>query len=172
MEKTRMSKVYDENYKTKVLEEINGTKVMSYDDTVTAFMRDFNDGRVDITNRKINPDGSLARTNSPYSGVNVDMYYDNRYYVFNEDGIDKMGVVTDTRAIDEQKTGRVYSKLITVYVVKRDKSKKLVLEGMTTVSDIDFIKNYTNRLSNSAMSKIIPLIRVNHTVLEEKNMPI
>ena len=172
MEKTRMSKVYDENYKTKVLDEINGTKIMSYDDAVTAFMRDSRDGRVDITNRKINSDGSLARTNTPYSGVNIDMYYDNRYYVFNEDGEDKMGVVTDTRAIDEQKSGRVYSKLITVYVIKRDKNKKLVLDGITTVADVDFIKNYTNRLSNDAMGKIIPLIRVNHIKLEQKNMPI
>lgn len=56
-------------------------------------------------------------------------------------------------------------------VLVRDEDKKLVLEKMTTVSESEFISDFTKTLDNKSMAEILPLI-VNSGDMTADSMPI
>lgn len=136
----------------KPLYEQNGVKVVSFEDQrAVAQAEIIND--VDLGNRTVNPDGTIARSRTKYAAINTDHLYLNR---FKKVGT-KLIVVTDYRAIKEQSTGRIYKKQIPAFVFVRgdDGLKK---EKMTLVEDKDFVSDYTKTLNPEAMSQLIPLM--------------
>lgn len=101
-----------------------------------------------------NDDGSVKRTPTQFAAVNLDHYYLNRYKKVR----DRLYVVTDYRAITEQQSGVIYAKQIPAYVIKRDENKDLQLEKMVTVSDDEFVADYTHTLNREAMKQVMPLL--------------
>lgn len=159
------------NKDTKVLYKANNTEVMSFDDVNTAIMQDNIDNRVNISKPRLNSDGSIADLNVQYAGTNLQFYYNNRYKVEEINGKEKVYVIVDARAIDEQQTGRIYAKRIPVYVFGK-KNKELKLEEITTVEDTDFVKYYTKKLNRDAMSRLLPMILETPSDIDEDEMPI
>lgn len=114
-----------------------------------------------------NADGSVASTGKTIHAMNPDFYFMNRYKVRAYGQKKKLFVVsghtTDGfRVIREQASGRCFIKSIPCAVISRDsETKELVFEKMTTISDTEFISDFTNTLDNKTMAEILPLI-VNH----------
>lgn len=120
-----------------------------------------------------NADGSLASTGKTVHAINPDYFFANRYKVKGK----KLHVVsghepTGYRCIKEQVSGHVFVKTIPVYVFARDEDKKLVLERVTTVSDTEFISEFTNTLDHKSMAELLPLITEHGNQMTADSMPI
>ena len=128
--------------------------------------------------REYNPDVSLASTGKTIHAMNPDFYFMNRYRVKRPSGRDQMWVVSGHtpegfRLIKEQATGKCFMHSIPVAVIMRDKeTKELYLDRMTTVTEAEFISDFTKTLDNKSMAEILPLI-VNHGAeISADEMPI
>lgn len=125
-----------------------------------------------------NADGTLASTGKRVHAINPDFYFLNRYKMRQFGQKKKLYIVSGHtpqgfRLIQEQASGRCFMKTIPVAVVSRDAdTKKLVFEKMDTISDTEFIGEYTKTLDNKSMAEILPLI-VDHGVeVTADTMPI
>lgn len=101
-----------------------------------------------------NPDGSVARTPVKFAAVNLDNYYINRFKRVK----DAYHIVVDYRSITEQASGSVYLKVIPAFVIKRNDDKELYLEKVVTISDTEFIADFTQSLDRESMAQIVPLL--------------
>ena len=158
-----MKDVLETAEKVEPLAKKNGIELMTFTEANAKTQADLLEGRPDLGVHKMNPDGTLARSNTYYAGVNVERLFQNRYRYIEEAGEDgntkkKLQVVVDHRACDEQASGRVYVSMIPAYVISRGYQKKLSIERVDTVSREDFIKNFTHKLDREAMNDILPLI--------------
>lgn len=136
----------------KPLYEQNGVKVVTFEDQrAVAQAEIIND--VDLGNRTVNPDGTIARSRTKYAAINTDHLYLNRFKKVGS----KLVVVTDYRAIKEQSTGRIYKKQIPAVVFTRGEDG-LKREKTVLVEDKDFVSDFTKTLTPEAMSQLIPLM--------------
>lgn len=120
-----------------------------------------------------NRDGSLASTGKRVHAVNPEYFFMNRYKVKGKKLYIVSGHTVDGyRCIKEQASGRVFLKTIPVYVIARDEDKNLFLEKITTVSDSEFISDYTNKLDNKSMAEILPLLTSGGVDITANEMPI
>ena len=150
----------------KPLYEQNGIKVVSFEDQrAVAQAEIIND--VDLGNRTVNPDGTIARSRTKYAAINPDYLYMNRYKKIGT----KLVVVTDYRAIKEQSSGRIYTKQIKAFVFSRT-DKGIKKDMMTLVEDKDFVSEYTKTLNPSAMAELIPLMMEGDNNLTADDLPI
>ena len=151
---TGLKELIDKVDKVQPLGEINGKKVVSIEDQRDMALLEHMTGSTKLGTVQFNPDGSVAGVASESVAINPDVYYINRYKRVK----DSLYVVTDYRAIQEQPTGRVYAKMIPAYVIKRNDKGSLVLEKVVTVSDTEFVGDFTRILNREAMAQIKPLI--------------
>lgn len=139
--------------KVKPVADMGGIQVMSFEDLRDISTAEINEG-TKITVIEFNPDGTPRATPTKYAGVNLDHLYINRFTTRDKE----VFLVRDFRAISEQGTGRVYAKRIPCYVIKRNEKNKLYLDRMVTVSDDEFISEFTHILDNKTMAEILPLL--------------
>lgn len=168
-----MKEIIDKNDVTPMT-NVNGTPVVTFEqqrDMAQDAIRD----KIDLGVRKLNPDGSIARSLVTTAAINEDRFYDNRFKLVAEGDEKYMYLVTAQttdgyRVITEQATGRVAFKQIPAYVFKRDGSHlKYVKTEM--VSDTDFIASFTGKLNQEAMALVLPLLPT-ETGIAEANLPI
>lgn len=138
----------------KPVAETNGVQVVSFEQQRDLALLDHKEGRNDLGTIQMNPDGTVARTPVRFAAVNLDNFYINRAKRVK----DKLYVVTDYRAIQEQSTGSVYLKQIPTYVIKRGENKELMLEKIVTVTDAEFVADFTYILNRDAMAQVLPLL--------------
>jgi len=167
----RMKELYDKYDKVKPLAEKDGEIIATFEDA--AVLNSFNAQEPKIGAQTRNPDGTLARTGKRVHAVNPDYFYANRYKVKGK----KLHIVSGHtvegyRCIKEQSTGHVFLKNIPVYVIARDAEGNLVLDKTTTISDTEFISEFTNRLDNQSMAEIMPLIASSGSEITADSMPI
>lgn len=120
-----------------------------------------------------NADGSIASTGKTVHAVNPEYFFANRFKVKGK----KLHIVSGHepsgfRCIQEQAKGRVFLKAIPVYIIARNADGELVLEKVTTVSDTEFISDFTQKLDYESMAKILPLIAQNGNEITAESMPI
>lgn len=125
-----------------------------------------------------NADGSIASTGKTVHAVNPDFFFMNRYRLRQFGQKKKLYIVSGHtpsgfRLIQEQATGHCFMKTIPVAVVSRDaETKELVFEKMDTVTESEFIAEFTKTLDNKSMAEILPLIVEQGTVITADEMPI
>lgn len=158
--------------KVKPLAEKDGKVYVDFDGAATLNNVNKYNG-LDTGMQVRNKDGSLASTGKTVHAVNPTYWFSNRYKVKAK----KMYVVsghepTGFRCIREQESGRIHIKTIPCYVFSRDESKNLVLEKVTTISDSEFVSDFTSKLNNASMAELLPMITSygNNTTADE--MPI
>lgn len=148
-----LKEVLAKTEKVEPIAELNGVKVVTFEEQRDLAQLDALQ-KPDLGILHFNPDGSVAATPTRFAAVNLEHYYINRYKkVKNE-----LYVVTDYRAIKEQADGRVYLKQIPAFVIGRDSNGNLQLSKMVTVSDTEFVSDFTHTLNNNAMKQIMPLL--------------
>ena len=156
---TSMTEIIEKSKKVKPIGQRNGINIVSFEEQVAAAQADIMN-RTDMGIVKMNQDGTVAQTPTRYAAVNMDSYYINRYKLVKGrgNGKDKMLIVTDYRAITEQASGRVYAKQIPAYLIGRNDAGELELEKTVTVSDAEFVAEFTHTLKREAMAEILPLL--------------
>ena len=120
-----------------------------------------------------NADGTLASSGKRVHAVNPNYFFSNRYKVKGK----KLHVVSGHeavgyRCIKEQSSGKVFVKTIPVYIFSRDEDKNLVLEKVSTISDTEFISDFTNTLDHKSMAELLPLITEYGNDMTADSMPI
>lgn len=168
----RMRELYDKADRIKPMAEKDGQVFVTFDEAAT--LNSLNAEEPHGTGMQMrNADGSIASTGKTVHAVNPDYFFANRYMVKGK----KMHVVsghepTGYRCIKEQSTGHIFVKSIPVYVIARDEDKNLVLERVTTISDSEFISDFTKTLDHESMAKILPLITEHGNDMTADSMPI
>lgn len=168
----RMRELYEKADKIKPYAEKDGQKFCSFEDA--SVLNSLNAEEPHGTGMQMrNADGSIASTGKTVHAVNPDYFFANRYMVKGK----KMHVVsghepTGYRCIKEQSSGHIFVKSIPVYVIARDEDKNLVLEKVTTISDSEFISDFTKTLDHESMAKILPLITQHGDGITADSMPI
>lgn len=138
----------------KPIAEKDGRKIVTFEDAATLANKEGIEPTPKTGQRTFNPDGTIARTRKSVSAINPHNYFMNRMKIMSK----KFKVVVDYRAIVEQASGSVYIKNIPAFVFAKDTNGELYIEKVETISDTEFISDYTNMLSEDAMKKIAPLI--------------
>ena len=168
----RMRNLYEKADKIRPYAEKDGQLFVSFEDA--SVLNSLNAEEPHGTGMQLrNADGSIASTGKTVHAVNPDYFFANRYVVKGK----KMHVVsghepTGYRCIKEQSSGHVFVKSIPVYVIARDEDKNLVLERVTTISDAEFISDFTKTLDHESMAKILPLITEHGNDMTADSMPI
>ena len=151
----------------KPLTNVNGTKVLSFEE-----QRDLAQTVIEkkgaVKAREYNLDGTIRRSKVISAAINVGAFFDNRYRVNKK----RLEVVTAHThegwwAISEQASGRVPFKTLTAYAFER-KDGKLEHTEVVKVSDEEFISDFTHKLSQEAMSEILPLLMSEPETSEDK----
>lgn len=172
-----MRELYEKEDKVKKFAEKDGAVYVSFEDAAVLNSLNAYDPKgtgIQLRNR----DGSLASTGKTVHAVNPDYFFLNRYKVKGTGASRRMLVVsghepTGWRCITEQQKGKIFIKTIPCYVFYRDaESKELVLEKVATVSDSEFISDFTNTLDNKSMAEILPLITEKGNDVTASSMPI
>lgn len=180
----RMRSLYEKADKIKPMAEKDGQVFVTFEDA--SVLNSLNAEEPHGTGMQMrNADGSIASTGKTVHAVNPDYFFANRYMVKGK----KMHVVsghepTGYRCIKEQSSGHVFVKSIPVYVIAREEKKDaegntikgekgdLVLEKVTTISDAEFISDFTKTLDHESMAKILPLITEHGNEMTADSMPI
>lgn len=167
-----MRKLYERADNIKPYAERDGQKWVNFEDA--AVLNSVNAEEPSGTGLQTrNRDGSLASTGKRVHAVNPEYFFANRYKVKGK----KLHVVsghetTGYRCIKEQASGHVFVKTIPVYVISRNEEKNLILEKVTTISDTEFISDFTNTLDYESMAEILPLITAHGNGMTADSMPI
>jgi len=172
MTREQRRELYNKADNIKPMAEKDGQVFVTFDEAAT--LNSVNAEEPHGTGMQLrNADGSIASTGKTVHAVNPDYFFANRYMVKGK----KMHVVsghepTGYRCIKEQSSGHVFVKSIPVYVIARDEDKNLVLEKVTTISDSEFISDFTKTLDHESMAKILPLITEHGNDMTADSMPI
>lgn len=172
----QMRELFDKADKVKPMAEKNGQVYVTFDEAAT--LNSVNSYEGNGTGMQVrNADGSLASTGKTVHAVNPDYFFANRYKVKGAKGNQKLLVVSGHepigfRVIKEQEQGKIFIKTIPCYVIGRDDDGKLALEKVSTVSDSEFISDFTHTLKHESMAEILPLIANSGTGMTADDMPI
>lgn len=170
MSKETLKELYRKIDDVKPLAEKDGQIYCTFEDAATMNSYNAQEPKTGLQTR--NRDGSLASTGKTVHAMNPDYFYLNRYKVKGK----KLHIVSGHepegfRCIQEQASGRVFLKTIPVYILARDADGNLILEKRTTVSDTEFISDFTNTLDNKSMAEVLPII-TQQTTITADTLPI
>lgn len=137
--------------------EVNGAKVVSFEDAVTLAQAEAIEAEPDLGDRKFNPDGTYARSKAKVVSVNPDNLFANRYKVVKSKN--ELHIVTDYRSIQYKRQGQpVGFSTVPCYVVIREDGN-LKLDRVMTISGADFDAGFNNELKPSAAAEVFKVIR-------------
>ena len=171
-----IEELIDKKKKIKPLAEKDGQLYMTFEDAATMNNVNAYEGKGTGTQVR-NKDGSLASTGKTVHAVNPDYFFANRYKVKGAKGNQKMLVVSGHnpigfRCIKEQEQGKIFIKTIPCYVIARGEDGKLAVEKVATVSDSEFVSDFTHTLNHESMAEILPLIANSEQGITADDMPI
>lgn len=159
---SRITDALDKAKQVKPIAERNGVKIVATQDAKDAMAGELLDPTEDLGVRTLNSDGSIARSRTIISQISTSMIYDNRFKKQGTKGVgyDEVWVVP---ALDPKGFRAVIQgmedKNIPVYRISKSKDEPhdFILVGKTTVDYQKFHSEFTHKLSEESMKKIIPL---------------
>lgn len=167
----KMRELYEKYDAIKPYAERDGEVYVSFEDASVMNSVHAEEPKTGMQTR--NPDGTIARTGKTVHAINPEYFFANRFKVKGK----KLHVVsghepTGFRCIQEQASGHVFVKTIPVYIIARDADGKLALEKVSTISDNEFISEFTQKLDHESMAQILPLIAQHGSTITADSMPI
>ena len=171
-----LRELFDRADKVRPIAEKDGQKIVDFNDA--AVLNSVNAYEGDGTGVQVrNPDGSLASTGKTVHAINPNYFFANRYKVKGTKGNQKLMVVSGHepngfRCIREQERGRLHVKTVPCYMFSRNDKGELELEKVTTVSDTEFISDFTHTLNNKSMAELLPMITSYGNEITADEMPI
>lgn len=144
--------------------ERGGRQIMSFDDQMSLATKENMESMTnkamgkkdgDLGGIKWNPDGSLARTKGNTASVNFDSFYNNRFRKIKN----KYYVVIDKLAIAGLRDNKVPYPHIEAYVIGAgDEEGTVVCDKKVTISDKEFVSDYTHKLDHASMKQVLNAI--------------
>lgn len=160
----------------RIIAEKDGQIFVTFEDAQVLNSMDAYEGGTGYQQR--NKDGSLASFGKTTHAVSKTFFFTNRYRVKTYGKQKKLYVVsghtpTGFRCIQEQSSGRCFIKTIPVAILVRDsETNELKFEKMDTVSENEFISEFTKTLDNKSMAEVLPLIVEKGSEITADSMPI
>ena len=144
--------------------EVNGHKIYDFQGAVNVTNRKLAEEKIgmkdiDLGDREVK-DGGLGfkRSRADAVAVNPELFTMNRYRkVTDADGKTTYEVVTDYRAITEQKTGLIYKNAIPVFVIGKQ-GKGLTVLGVKNITDTEFVDEFRGALDVDSMKDVLRAI--------------
>lgn len=142
--------------------ERGGRQIMSFDDQMALATKENMESMTnkamgkkdgDLGGLKWNSDGSLARTRGNAASVNLDSFYNNRFKKIKN----KYYVVIDKLAIAGLRDNKVPYPHIEAYLIGENEGK-IVCEKKVTISDKEFVADYTHKLDHASMKMVLDAI--------------
>lgn len=142
--------------------ERNGRKLMSFEDQMSLATKENMESTMntamgkksgDLGGIKWNPDGTLARTKGNTAAVNLEKYYMNRFKKIKN----KYYVVIDKRAIKGQQMNAIPYPQVPGYLIG-EQDGQVVCEKMVTISEKDFLADFTHTLDQASMKLVLDAI--------------
>ena len=171
--RNKFAELFDKADKVKPMAEKDGQVFVTFDEASTLnSLNMMNEAKTGMQLR--NRDGSLASTGKTVHAINPDYFFLNRYKKKNKttllvvSGHEEVGY----RCIREQETGKIHIKTIPCYVFVRTDSGELKIDKVATVSDTEFISDFTNTLTHKAFAELLPLITSYGEEMTADEMPI
>lgn len=156
-----------------VYAEEHGSRLVSFEDAAILGAADSIEGKIDTGMRKLNPDGTLARSKARTVAINLEAYTNNRFRTKRAKDGKELQIVIDYRAIVDLQMGRtIYTSKVPVHVIIRDEAGNLKYVKTITVSDSEFVSEFTNKLGVNEMLEILPLLNNAGNEVSESEMPI
>lgn len=150
--------------------EVNGAKVVSFEDAVTLAQAEAIEPEVDLGDRKFNPDGTYARSKVKVVAINPDNFYANRYKLVKSKN--ELHVVTDYRSIQYKRLGQPCGfSTVPCYVIVRENGE-LKLDRLTTISAADFDAGFNAELNNAAAAEVFRAINASKKGVTGDELPI
>lgn len=132
--------------------ELNGQKVYTFADAQKVNKRQLMEEkvsgkRIDLGTGDLQEDQIHRKSTNPNAPIAVDpeRYFANRYRISEKDnGKPQLEVVVDKRAIKGQKTNRVYSKAIAVYILSPNGrgGRGISVDSEDIIDDIQFVNDF------------------------------
>lgn len=178
-----MRELYAKADNVKPLAKKDGQVYVTFEDAAVLNSLEAFDPQVGTGEQIRNADGSIASTGKTVHAINPEYFYLNRFKVKGTGANRKLYVVSGHepigfRCIREQEKGKIHIRTIPCYIFAREKTDdkdeagKLVLEKVTTISDTEFISDFTGTLENSAMAELLPMIASYGVGRTAESMPI
>lgn len=171
--RSKFTELFAKADKVKPMAEKDGQVYVTFDEAaVLNSLNMLNESNTGMQVR--NPDGSIASTGKTVHAINPDYFFLNRYKKKNKStilvvsGHEEIGY----RCIKEQETGKIHIKTIPCYVFVRDEDGNLKIDKVSTVSDSEFISDFTNTLTHKAFAELLPLITSYGKEITADEMPI
>lgn len=169
--KEAMKELYEKVDRVKPLAEKDGKVYVTFEDAAT--LNSYNSTEPKTGAKLLNPDGSLASTGKMVQAINPDYFFANRYRVKGKKMWLVAGFTTDGyRAIKEQASGHIFTKTIPAFVMSRNADGDVEVEKVATVSDAEFIADFTSVLDNKTMAEILPMLTKYGDSVSTTEMPI
>lgn len=174
--KERLKELYQKVDEVRPLAEKDGQVWVTFNDAAILNSYNADEPRTGLQTK--NADGTLASTGKMVHAVNPDYFFANRYRIKGTGKNQKLYVVSGHtiegyRCIKEQQSGHVFLKTIPAFVISRDvETGNLVLDRIATISDTEFISEFTDKLDNKSMAEIMPLITAYGSDIAATSMPI
>ena len=169
MAKTMRDVLVEQNVKP--ITNVSGTPVVTFKEQMEAAEQGIKD-KVDFGVRKLNPDGTIAKSFYSSAAISMDTFFMNRFRVVdNELQLVTAQTPEGYRAIKEQKTGHIFAKQILAHTLKRENGK-LVFDKNIMVSDTDFVSFFTKSLDEEAMREVLPLLQNGESSTPNEKLPI
>lgn len=163
MSSNKMREILDTAERAKPIAYVNGKEAVTYEDYMALAAVD-NINNMDLGLTKFNADGTPAKTNTKRVAINVENFFINRYKQVKK----SLYIVTDYRSIKEQASGRIPYAQVPCYVISRGEDGDLKLDRLTTVSDKEFLEDFTRSLDRESMSQILPLLEGDTGITKDK----
>lgn len=169
----RYKELFDKADKVEPMAEKDGQVFVTFDEASTLNslnMLNEADTGMQLRNR----DGSIASTGKTVHAINPEYFFLNRYKKKNKTTLLVVSghEPTGYRCIKEQETGKIHIKTIPVYVFVRTDDGELKIDKVATVSDSEFISEFTNTLTHKAFAELLPLITSYGNDMTADEMPI
>lgn len=149
-EKVSLQAILEKTKDVKPIGENRGIKIVTFEEQRDLAQKEKLENAVISDVVEFNPDGSVAATPTRYAAVNPDHYYINRFRKVGQ----KYHIVTDYRAITEQASGTIYTTTVPCYIVA-EKDGEPVLERLVSISDRDFVADFTHILDHESMQYLM-----------------
>lgn len=171
--RSKFSELFAKADKVKPMAEKDGHVYVTFDEAAT--LNNINMLNKAKTGMQVrNHDGTLASTGKTVHAINPDYFFLNRYKKKNKTTLLVVSGHEETgyRCIKEQDKGKIHIKTIPCYVFVRTDEGDLKLDKVATVSDSEFISDFTNTLTHQAFAELLPMITSYGNDITADEMPI
>lgn len=174
---SNISQILKEAKDAEPISEKNGTKVYGFDDYLKAVKGELSDPTPDIGTRKINPDGTIARSRTVVSMVNENALYGNLGLVkkMPGQGSDELWIAPQEVEYEFVSNPQYIPHKVKVFVFKQETGKdtkhEIYLDRVMMIDGADARSKLVHSYNEKLMKTCLELIAENGQAVSKEKSP-